>query len=122
MGKGFSITAMVIITKDSTLTECLRALESIFGLMAAHTRGISSRDKEVDMEFGWLIRIGCKDTEAITQTTRRQGMEYTPGTMAGNTRATSKMTIAMGMANSMTRKESSNTKDSGKMVSNRTKK
>lgn len=118
----FNITAMGIITRDNILTECLRALGSIFGQMAVHTKVTSSRVKEVDMEFGRPIRIGMRGTVGTTPTIRRQDMEYILGTMDGNTKEISKVTIVMVMDSYMTHREMCNTKAFGRMVSRQTEK
>lgn len=108
---------MVITIAESTLMACPKDTASTSGRIKAHTREISSKEKEADMESGLPTRIDLKDIVATIAMTRKLAMEFTLGTMDGSIREILITTIAMAMENSMTQKASFSTRDSGKTES-----
>jgi hypothetical protein len=113
---------METITRENMSMACLKALDSISGLMAVPIKETSSKASAVDMAYGSLARIVWKATEDTIAAIKKQATVYTLGTMDGNTKATSKTTTETAMDSYMTPKDRSNTKAFGKMVNKQIKK
>lgn len=80
----------------------LKVLDNINGMMVALTKEILSKDSEVGTVYGVSgMESALRIIKAIMQWIRNQVMGFINGKMDGFTKETSKMTIGMGMDNSM---------------------
>ena len=76
---------------ENSSMDTLRVMASISGAMAVRTEETSNKVKEADTESGKPASIDWKATKDTTMPIRSQVTEFTPGTTAGTTKATSKM-------------------------------
>ena len=65
----------------------LKATANTNGVMAVHTKGISSKVFEVDMEVGEVISREVRAIKATTLQIRNKVMEFTLGITDGHTKA-----------------------------------
>ena len=85
---------------------CLKDSVSIYGLMEATIKEISSKGLEVAMVFGqWTVKMGNKthvsNIKGIIQWTRNLDMVCMNGKMDGHTKVILRMIIVMVMGSSM---------------------
>ena len=101
--------------KDSLLMGYHKGMENINGLMGLITRVISSKEVEMDMEFGKILKIQGKYIKAILCLIKSMDMEFMIGEMATSIKAILWMILDMEKEN-FSSMAKFNTMDIGKMV------